>query len=332
MEKNRRIIFISPQNVFNPKSGVESRISNLVRILSKDNTVIIFAPIQKVDPKMKNYYGLDYSNRLKKLYDKRIMNMSSKLKADIVFGSTIWSGINGYILSKKLNIPFYFDEHNVEFLRFKRTGSILWPLVYLFERFICKKADKVSCVSETDKNYLVSYFNLKTNKVKVIENPVNKSVFYSTNKNNNKIREEIGLKNNEKLILFFGQLNYQPNVEALQVIKDEILPRLNKINKNYKIVVCGKGDGNGLLKKFSHPNLIFRGFVERIQDYINASDTVIVPLKSGSGTRIKILEALACKKRVISTKIGAEGIKQQEKLIVVDNCKWNKFVNAIKDG
>ncbi len=160
-----------------------------------------------------------------------------------------------------------------------------------------------------------------------IENPVDTKIFYPNPKISNRIRRNLGLKKDEKFILFFGQLNYQPNVEALKIIKKEVIPRLEKRGINYKIVICGKGDGKGLLKEFKHQNLIFKGFVDKIQDYINASDVVIAPLESGSGTRIKILEALACNKRVISTTIGAEGIKQNKFLEVEDD--WQKFVEKI---
>jgi glycosyltransferase involved in cell wall biosynthesis len=167
---------------------------------------------------------------------------------------------------------------------------------------------------------------LNSNKIKIIENPVDREVFYPKD-TKNLIRKKLQLKQKDKFILFFGQLNYKPNIEALEIIKNEIIPRLDSYKKQYKIAVCGAGNGKGFLKEFKHKNIIFKGFVNKIQDYINASDVVIVPLKSGSGTRIKILEALACKKRVISTSIGAEGIKPNKLLEVEDD--WNKFVEKI---
>lgn len=322
MEKGKKIIFITSQNVFNPSSGVESRLNNLIKMFSKENKLFIIAPYQKI--KKQNYFGLTYSSKFKKLFDKRVYYISKNLNADIVIASTIWSGLNGLNVSKKLNKPFYFDDHNVEFLRFRRTGSWIWPLIYLMEEYICKRANKIICVSEKDKEYFIKYFKISPSKIEVIENPVDKSVFFPNCKNNKKIRKELGIEPNEKMILFFGQLDYKPNIEALEVIKEEILP---KLKPNQKIVVCGKGDGKGLLSSFHHKNLIFWGFVDKIQDYINASDVVIAPLKSGSGTRIKILEALACKKRVISTSIGAEGIKKNKFLGVEDD--WKRFVEEI---
>jgi len=324
----QKIIFISPQNIFNPSSGVESRVNNLIKYFSKQNILYIFAPKQDVEIPFKNYFGYNCKNRINKLYNKELITMASKFKdADYVLATTIWAGLNGWLISRKINKPFYFDDHNVEFLRFKRTKSILWPFIFLFEWFLCRKATKIFCVSEVDKLYLVKYYKLNPNKIEVFENPVDKHIFYPNRKVVYKIRNQIGIKKDEKFILFFGQLDYMPNVQGIKIIINEIIPRLEKMNKKYKIVICGKGDGKGLLKKFKHKNLIFEGFVNNINDYINACDVVIVPLVSGSGTRIKILEALACKKKVVSTSIGAEGIKKNKYLKIED--KMEKFVEKI---
>jgi polysaccharide biosynthesis protein PslH len=329
--KGKDIIFISPQRIFNPTSGVESRINNLVKIFSKDNNLTIFAPKQSKTKKYKNIFFLDYSNKYRKLFDTRIINKTKPLiknqNIDLIFGTTLWAGINSLILSLIIKKPYYFDDHNLEFLRYKRTKSPIWPIIFILEYLIIKFSKKTICVSEKDKSFMIKYFKVKPKKIIVIENPVDKSIFFSNKRIAPKIKKGLGIKNNQKMILFFGQLNYIPNIEALKIIKKEILPKLDKIDKNYKLVICGKGNGNGLLKNFKHKNVIFKGFVQKIQDYINASDVVIAPLISGSGTRIKILEALECKTKVVSTSIGAEGIKRNRLLEVEDD--WNKFVKKL---
>lgn len=329
--KNQRILFISPQNVFDPSSGVESRINNVMKLLSKNNELVIFAPKQKIKSGQKNFFGFSYKSKYKKVLDKNIIKIAFEInkqkKFDLIYSNTLWAGINSLIISKKLKIPFYFDNQNVEFLRFKRTNSIIWPFIYLYELLICKMAKRIICVSDKDSAFIQKYFNINQNKIRVVENMVDKSIFYPNKINNIKIRRELNIDQNEKMILFFGQLDYKPNVEALEIIRNKIIPQLEKIKLKYKLIICGNGDGRGLLKSFKHPNLIFKGFVKRIQDYINASDVVIVPLKSGSGTRIKILETIACKTRIISTSLGAEGIKTNKLLEIEDD--WKRFVEKI---
>jgi glycosyltransferase involved in cell wall biosynthesis len=72
------------------------------------------------------------------------------------------------------------------------------------------------------------------------------------------------------------------------------------------VIVGGGRGGHGF--DLAHPSLIFTGVVDHIERYVNAADVVIVPLAKGGGTRIKILEAIACGKPVVSTSKGAEGL------------------------
>lgn len=326
----KKLLIISPHDIFPPQNGGERRIYLLAKKLATTNKTYF------VGPKLRNKNAIDFpievieafeNKSKKKLLNfnliKEINNILKENKDIEIQLEFIWQGIN-LILS---GVSYTLDAHNVEFLRFKRIGFKWWPLIYLYERLVCKRAKKIICVSEVDKKYLVKYFKINPTKIEIIENPVDTSIFYPDNKNNKKIRKELGIKNKEKFILFFGQLDYRPNIEALEIIKEEIIPRLDKSEIKYKLVICGKGDGNGLLKRYKNKNLILKGFVDRIQDYINASDIIIAPLKSGSGTRIKILEALACKKRVVSTSIGAEGIKKNKLLEIEDD--WEKFVEKM---
>lgn len=320
---NKKIAFISPQHVFSSTSGVESRIFNIYKSLrNQGNKIFVFGPMEEVP--RNNYYGFVYHWKLSKIFKykqyKIILTVIKKNKIRYIYCNTVWSFFYGVLLKiKGMNI--FFDDHNVEFLRFKRTGNPMWLFVFLVELLFCKVSDKVICVSEKDKEYLIKYFKLNPKKISVVENPVDKTIFFPNPAVRENIRQKLGFKEGEEFILFFGQLNYQPNVEAVKIIFNKILPHMKS---NQKIVICGKGDAKGFLKKNKHPQIIFEGFVEKIQDYINACDYVIAPLISGSGTRIKILEALACGKKVISTPIGAEGIEPQKNLIIKED--WQDFV------
>jgi glycosyltransferase involved in cell wall biosynthesis len=83
------------------------------------------------------------------------------------------------------------------------------------------------------------------------------------------------------------------------------------------------------LKKEESENVMLTGWVKNIAAYINAATVCIAPIRFGSGTRIKILEYMACGKPVISTKIGVEGLEvtNTEHLILEDDP--NKFASYI---
>jgi GT2 family glycosyltransferase len=93
-------------------------------------------------------------------------------------------------------------------------------------------------------------------------------------------------------------------------------------------VVAGLGADQYLrrLPSVLPPHLLFTGFVDDIAALIKASDVVIVPLTAGSGTRYKILESVACGRRVISTSLGAEGLVRSalgQALTIADD--WSEF-------
>lgn len=323
----KKIMILSPHNPFLRSNGGENRIFLLAEEYSKKMNVILVCPRGKISSKKIKVYQPFKDSAKEKTFNfkliKELRSIIGKEKPDLLQVEFPWQSINLMLLGKR----FILDEHNVEFLRFKRTKSKKWFLIYLYELLACKYAKKIICVSRTDEKFINKYFWIGNEKTEVIENPVDKKLFFPNKKNKIKIKRKLGMKNSEKFILFFGQLDYQPNVEAIEVIKNKILPKLDKKKQKYKIVICGKGDGKGILKKFHHKNLIFKGFVNEIQKYVNSADVVIAPLISGSGTRIKILEALACKTRVISTSIGAEGINKNRYLEVEDD--WNEFVKKI---
>jgi glycosyltransferase involved in cell wall biosynthesis len=159
----------------------------------------------------------------------------------------------------------------------------------------------------------------------VVENGFDKNVFYANKKNIEKIRKKYNLKDCP-IILFFGKLDYPPNKEAVYKIRWQILPLVLEKIPNAKFLIVGKKYEFGI----NHESMIFTGLVDNISDYINAADVVIVPLLAGGGTRIKILESIACGKTVVSTTKGAEGlINELTKPFLKIADDWETFSNYI---
>ncbi|UCE40109.1 MAG: glycosyltransferase family 4 protein [Candidatus Aminicenantes bacterium] len=111
--------------------------------------------------------------------------------------------------------------------------------------------------------------------------------------------------NYPKIASYFGNFANVSTKQAYEIISDEIAPRLLLKDPQIKIAVIGKG-----LTKGQAPveNMIIVGEVDRVEQYVQVSDIVIVPLLSGGGTRFKILEALGCGIPVLSTPKGNEGL------------------------
>ncbi len=117
----------------------------------------------------------------------------------------------------------------------------------------------------------------------------------------------ISPKANNTAIYHIGSLEWMPNVEAVEWFIEEVWPLLFAQFSELKFHVAGKGMSDDFKSK-KHPGVEMVGQVESAVDFIEDKGITVVPLKSGSGIRLKILEAMSAGKVVISTTIGAQGI------------------------
>lgn len=273
-------------------------------------------------------YDLFDDNPIKKFSIRsviRLLNLVNTTKPNLVIIECPWFGLVGIISKLFLKIQFYIRSHNVEYLRMKRLDRRFWFILKIYEKIVYKYAEKIICISELDKKTLETELNISPKKIEVSEYIPDPKIFKKNIRARKMIRKLLNIED-KFVVLFFGSLDYQPNIEAVEIIRNKITPRVLKQNKYIKFLIVGRNPNN--LK--SPSNIIFNGYVEKIEDYINASDLVIVPLISGGGIRTKILEALACKKRIISTSLGAQGIntnKYKSLLSIEDD--WIKFSKLI---
>lgn len=108
-------------------------------------------------------------------------------------------------------------------------------------------------------------------------------------------------------VLFFGAINYYPNADGALYCAREILPRLREADPTIRLRIVGPVD-DGPVTDLRADGVEVVGFVEDVKHEIARATAVIVPLRIGGGTRLKILEAMAMGKAVISTSLGAEGL------------------------
>jgi polysaccharide biosynthesis protein PslH len=109
------------------------------------------------------------------------------------------------------------------------------------------------------------------------------------------------------ILTFPGTLTYHPNADGATYLVQEILPFLRKRIPDVRIRLVGEAsdEAQGLNDP---PRVVVTGLVQNIRTELARADVIVVPVRYGSGTRIKILEALAHRIPVVSTRAGAEGI------------------------
>jgi len=109
-------------------------------------------------------------------------------------------------------------------------------------------------------------------------------------------------------LVFVGQMGWFPNREGVEWFLREILPLIAAARPEVQFVLVGKADGLQVPAPL-RANVRLTGFVDELAPLLHAAAVYVVPLRSGSGTRLKVLEAMAFGKAIVSTRIGAQGIE-----------------------
>ncbi len=114
----------------------------------------------------------------------------------------------------------------------------------------------------------------------------------------------------EKTLLFVGNFNHPPNVDAALFLINQVWPELSRSFPTLRLIIVGP-EPPPEVRTAANAHLIVTGRVDDVCDYYAQADAMIVPLRFGSGTRLKILEAFAAGVPVISTSLGIEGINAE---------------------
>lgn len=200
--------------------------------------------------------------------------------------------------------PAVLNEHNVESrllqsrleLENRRSSRLLHRLQRLgleaFERRACLEASAVLACSSVDAAHLERL--APGAKTVVVPNGVDTREF--------SIRR--GTDPGRESLVFVGQMSWFPNRDGIEYFARDILPHLAHRSELHVDVV---GSHDGRLPE-ANPRLRFHGFVDDLKTLVEDATVFIVPLRAGSGTRLKVLEAMALGKAIVSTRKGVEGI------------------------
>jgi polysaccharide biosynthesis protein PslH len=111
-----------------------------------------------------------------------------------------------------------------------------------------------------------------------------------------------------RTVVFFGLLSYVPNVDGVTYFVQDIWPRIAEAHPDARLKIVG-GRPPPSLQALAGPRVKLTGFVPDLRPHLAGAAAVVVPLRLGGGTRLKIVEAMAMGKAIVSTTLGAEGIE-----------------------
>ena len=129
-------------------------------------------------------------------------------------------------------------------------------------------------------------------------------------------------------VVFTGLMTYRPNLDGATYFVREVLPRIHRVRPEVTFTAVGWG---GLPEVLQSQRVRATGRVDDVRPYLAQAGAVVVPLRMGSGTRLKVLEALAMARPVVSTTLGCEGLDVIDKqhLLVADDP--DRFAQAVLD-
>jgi polysaccharide biosynthesis protein PslH len=243
----------------------------------------------------------------------------------------------GYVLKKLCKIKIVIFSHNIEGIRFKTLKKWWWPILLKYEGWAHRNADINFFITDDDMQFALQHFNLQKNKYFVSTYGVSLSSLPSRAEKEiakNKICLENNISPSNKLLLFNGSLDYEPNIFAIENIINHINPILITKKLEYKIIICGKNLPDKFYNFKNEANIIYAGFVKDIKSYFLGSDVFINPVKEGGGIKTKLVEALGYNLSAVSFKSGGIGIPAgvaNEKLIITDDDNFQDFSQKILD-
>ncbi|MBM4084318.1 MAG: glycosyltransferase [Planctomycetes bacterium] len=200
------------------------------------------------------------------------------------------------------------NEHNVEAMISKRLAQtfrnplsrgymeLQWRKLERYEAEVCSQFDHCVVVSEEDKRTLLSMCGQAS--VSVIENGVDTEYF-----------QPVKVPKVPNSLVFTGAMDWMPNEDAVLYFCDAILPLIRQAVPEVQVFIVGRNPSQRLRDRCVAAKVQVTGSVPDVRPYVAQGSVFVVPLRSGGGTRLKILEAMAMGVPCVSTTIGCEGLR-----------------------
>jgi sugar transferase (PEP-CTERM/EpsH1 system associated) len=218
-------------------------------------------------------------------------------------------------------------QHNVEaqiFERHARTDrgwlrrwvmSRQWRKMQRFENRAGKQFDAVIAVSDQDREIFTRQYGWKH--VRVIDTAVDVDYFQPQG------------EGNQGDVAFVGSMDWMPNQEGVAYFVEEIWPQVRVQHPRARFRIVGRNPSPQVESLAGREGVEVLGTVPDVRPYLDEATVVVTPLLVGGGTRIKIFEAMAMEKPVVSTSLAAEGLKviDQQHILLADTA--DRFATAV---
>ncbi len=317
-------------------SGGQIRTFNLLKNLSKHHQITLFALIK--DPKERRYISklkpycqqIQVFKRTQNPWALRNIllagftpypflvtrNLPSGMKRaikkelhqhpyDLIHAETFYMMPN----IPRTQVPVLLVEQTIEYLGYlyyaqSSTNYLIKPLLYLdiakikyWEKFFWKKAHHLVTMSSDDKKFIQQQIGTHA-QIDVVANGVDISRFSKTKRR----------LPPQPTILFVGTFKWLPNIDAVQFLVQDIWPGIKQAVPQAKLWIVGHSPTPDVLALSQQSDIKVSAHIKDIRDAYAKAHILLAPIRSGKGTRYKVLEAMATGTPVVTTKLGAEGL------------------------
>jgi glycosyltransferase involved in cell wall biosynthesis len=270
-----------------------------------------------------------YRNFFKTKELKRIVRED---KIDVLIAEHSYAGWVAWLLHKATQKPFVIHSHNIESRRFRQMNKWWWHYYQWYEGWIHRKAQYNFFISDEDMEFALKKFKLSPEKCSVVTYGLEET---KIQQNKDVLKKQLGLDENKTILLFNGTLDYEPNYHAVEILIDEIEPRLRKELSNYEIIITGNRARKKLIEKIlSARNITYIGYADDVNSYYQAADLFINPVLNDTGVKTKLIEAIGNNLTTVSSVAGAWGLKKElcgHKLFTVPDNDWDSFAGKIME-
>lgn len=238
-----------------------------------------------------------------------ILKLTRENVYDVVVCDFLAPAVN---LPRDLSCPSILFQHNVEAMIWQRHAEVQtntlkhtylsgqWRKMQAFEGVMCRRFDRVVAVSREDSEMMQREY--KVTAIDDVPTGVD-TVFF---------RPRRAERREPRNLVFTGSMDWLPNEDAIRYFTTQIMPLIREKLPDVTLTVVGRNPYPALVELSKlDPSIIVTGRVEDVRPYMERAAAYVVPLRIGGGTRLKIFEAMAMEKPIVSTTIGAEGLPVQ---------------------
>ncbi len=211
---------------------------------------------------------------------------------------------------------------HVDARNFRRLPAALYSRIqaariHAFEHSICQMADGVIAVSDEDAALLRPLRGRRPL-------PVVPSGIFTQD-----YADVAPLDLEQPAVVFTGKMDYRPNVDAVLWFAQDILPRLLEQVPPVRFYIVGQKPSAALDVLRVLPEVTITGAVEDVQPYLHSASVYVAPLRMGSGTRLKLLEAMASGCAIVATSLAASGLREDVRRVLQIADDAEAFADAI---